>query len=412
MELKDYLKILAFKDGSDLYLSTGAQPRAKFNGVLKILEKEALEPGRVRDIAYAIMSPEQIQEFEKTLEMNLALTERGIGRFRMNIFRQRNEISMVIRNIKTEIPNLDDLGLPPVMTEIIMEKRGLVLFVGGTGSGKSTSLAALIDHRNGNVGGHIITIEDPIEFVHPHKKSVVNQREVGVDTLSYAHALKNTLRQAPDAILIGEIRDRETMEHALEFAQTGHLAISTLHANSANQAMDRIINLFPEERRPQLLIDLAMNFKAIICQRLVKTVDGKRAAAIEILRHSPTVETLIKRNEIGGLKEVMEKSANFGMQTMDSALYHLYMAKRISLDEAIRNADSANNLRLRISLAESGEDEGGSGAKKKTRTELSLEAIEEPEEKKGSEKPPTPEQEMGGINMMTPPPRPKSQTGS
>jgi len=415
MELKDYLKILAFKDGSDLYLSTGAQPRAKFNGVLKILEKEALGPGRVKDIAYSIMSPDQIQEFEKTLEMNLAITERGIGRFRVNIFRQRNEISMVIRNIKTEIPKLDELGLPPVMTEIILEKRGLVLFVGGTGSGKSTSLAALIDHRNSSSGGHIITIEDPIEFVHPHKKSVVNQREVGVDTLSYAHALKNTLRQAPDVILIGEIRDRETMEHALEFAQTGHLAISTLHANSANQAMDRIINLFPEERRSQLLLDLAMNFKAIICQRLVKTVDGKRAAAIEILRHSPTVEALIKRNEIGGLKEVMEKSGNFGMQTMDSALYHLYMAGRISLDEAIRNADSANNLRLRISLAESGGDEGGDGgAKKKSRAELSLEAIEEPEEKKAAETPPTPEQEMGGINMVAPPPKPKpkAETGS
>lgn len=407
MELKDYLKILAFKDGSDLYLSTGAQPRAKFNGVLKILEREALPPGRVKDIAYAIMSPEQTQEFEKTLEMNLAITERGIGRFRVNIFRQRNEISMVIRNIKTEIPKLDDLGLPPVMTEIILEKRGLVLFVGGTGSGKSTSLAALIDHRNSSVGGHIVTIEDPIEFVHPHKKSVVNQREVGVDTLSYAHALKNTLRQAPDVILIGEIRDRETMEHALEFAQTGHLAISTLHANSANQAMDRIINLFPEERRPQLLIDLAMNFKAIICQRLIKTIDGKRAAAIEILRHSPTVETLIKRNEIGGLKEVMEKSANFGMQTMDAALFKLYMAKRIGLEEAIRNADSANNLRLRISLAESGD----SDSKKKPKAELSLEAIEESEEEKPDEGASAGQADVGGINMMPPKPKPQSQAG-
>ena len=246
MELRDYLKILAMKDGSDLYLSTGAPPCAKFHGMLKPLERERLEPGRIKEMAYGIMSPEQTHDFEQTLEMNLAITESGVGRFRVNIFLQRNEVSMVIRNIKTEIPNISDLGLPQVLTEVIMTKRGLILFVGGTGSGKSTSLAALIDHRNSNSGGHIITIEDPIEFIHPHKRSIVNQREVGVDTLSFADALKNTLRQAPDVILIGEIRDRETMEHALAFAETGHLAISTLHANNANQALDRIINFFPE----------------------------------------------------------------------------------------------------------------------------------------------------------------------
>ena len=377
MEFKDYLKILAFKDGSDLYLSTGSQPRAKFNGVLKLLERDPLPSGRVKEIAYSIMSPTQAREFEERLEMNLAVAEPGVGRFRVNIFRQRNEISMVVRNIKTAIPNLSELGLPPVMTDIIMEKRGLVLFVGGTGSGKSTSLAALIDHRNSNSGGHIITIEDPIEFVHPHKMSVVNQREVGVDTLSYKDALKNTLRQAPDVILIGEIRDRETMEHALEFAETGHLAISTLHANSANQALDRIINFFPEERRPQLLLDLGMNFRAIICQRLIRTLDGKRAAAIEILRHSATIEAMIKRNEIAGLKEVMDKSENLGMQTMDGALFKLYRAGRISIDEAIRNADSPNNLRLRISLTESGK-------RAEAETELSL--LEDKPKKEEEEK--------------------------
>jgi twitching motility protein PilU len=272
-----------------------------------------------------------------------------------------------------------------VLTEVIMSKRGLILFVGGTGSGKSTSLAALIDHRNTNSGGHIITIEDPIEFVHHHKRSIVNQREVGVDTLSYADALKNTLRQAPDVILIGEIRDRETMEHALAFAETGHLAISTLHANSANQALDRIINFFPEERRPQLLTDLSANLRAFVSQRLIPTIDGKRVAAIEILLHSPMVETLIKRGEVSGLKEVMEKAVGLGMQTFDQALFNLYQAGKISVEEAIKNADSANNLRLRINLAggaQSAEKPGGTG--------LSLEALAEPEEEEPKPAPPPP----------------------
>ena len=398
MEFKDYLKILAVKDGSDLYLSTNAPPCAKFNGELKALEKEPFSPGRVKEIAYELLNSEQVQEFEQNLELNLALTEANIGRFRVNIFWQRNEVAMVVRNIKTDIPHFKDLGLPAVLTDIIMEKRGLVLFVGGTGSGKSTSLAALIDYRNSNSGGHIITIEDPIEFVHRHKKSVVNQREVGVDTLSYADALKNTLRQAPDVILIGEIRDRPTMEHALQFAETGHLAISTLHANSANQALDRIINFFPEERRPQLLNDLAMNFKAIICQRLVPTVDGKRAAAIEILRHSPTVEALIKRNEIGGIKEAMEKAGNFGMKTMDDALLDLFRAGRISEEVAIKHADSPNNVRLKISLNKGDVEERLSAT-----SGLSLiedQVAEEPEEE-------APEQAemgfMGGINFVRQP---------
>lgn len=361
MEFKDYLKILASQDGSDLYLSTHLPPSAKFNGVLTPIEREPLPMGRTKEIAYQIMDNEQIQEFEAKLEMNLAVSESGVGRFRVNIFRQRNEISLVVRNIKTEIPHFADLGLPSTLTDIVMEKRGLVLFVGGTGSGKSTSLAALIDHRNSNSAGHIITIEDPIEYVHQHKKSVVNQREVGVDTLSYADALKNTLRQAPDVILVGEIRDRETMEHALQFAETGHLAISTLHANSANQALDRIINFFPEERRMQLLNDLSANFKAIICQRLVPTVDGKRAAALEILRHNPTIEALIKRNEISEIKEAMEKSVNSGMLTMDNSLITLCHQGRIDEETAIKYADSANNVRLKLSLAK-GADEKGHGA--------------------------------------------------
>ncbi len=383
MDFKDYLRILAAKDGSDLYLSTGAPPCAKFHGTLKPLDKAALKLGEVRAIAEAIMNEDQRHDFEHKLEMNLAISEPGVGRFRVNIFRQRNEVSMVVRNIKTEIPNIKDLDLPPILSEVIMAKRGLILFVGGTGSGKSTSLAALIDHRNSTApnGGHIITIEDPVEFIHPHKRCVVNQREVGVDTLSFEDALKNTLRQAPDVILIGEIRDRETMEHALAFAETGHLAISTLHANNANQALDRIINFFPEERRPQLLQDLSSNLRCFVSQRLIPTVDGKRKAAIEILLGSPTIQELIKRGEFGNIKEVMEKSENLGMQTFDGALFKLYKAGHISLDEALKNADSPNNLRLRISLSEKGGSaETASSGEEGGGLNLSLEAIKEEEE--------------------------------
>jgi twitching motility protein PilU len=373
MEFKDYLKILVEKDGSDLYLATGAPAAAKFHGTLRALEKVPMAPGQVREIAYAIMDQEQIADFESRPEMNLAISEPGIGRFRVNIFKQRNEVSMVVRNIKTVIPDINDLGLPAILTETIMEKRGLILFVGGTGSGKSTSLAALIDYRNRNSSGHIITIEDPIEFVHSHKRCIINQREVGVDTDSYEDALKNTLRQAPDVILIGEIRDRETMEHALAFAETGHLCISTLHANNANQALDRIINFFPEERRTQLLTDLSLNLRAFISQRLVPTVDGKRAAAIEILLGTSTVEEMIKRGDVSAIKEVMEKSAALGMQTFDSALFKLLKEKRISYEEAVKNADSPNNLKLKIKLNQSNttSDTGGG---------LSLEAIEEKKE--------------------------------
>jgi twitching motility protein PilU len=374
MEFSDYLKILSSKDGSDLYLSTGAPPCAKFQGVLRALEKDPLQPGATKAIAYELMDPEQRQEFEHELEMNLAVSIAGVGRFRINIFRQRNEISIVARNIKMDIPRFEDLNLPEVLKEVIMQKRGLVLFVGATGSGKSTSLASLIDFRNSNSAGHIITIEDPVEFVHRHKKSIVNQREVGVDTRSFQKALKNTLRQAPDVILIGEVRDRDTMEHCLAFAETGHLAISTLHANNANQALDRIINFFPEERRAQLLMDLASNLRAFVSQRLIPGVDGKRVAAVEVLLGTPTIAELILRGEFESIKAAMEKSENLGMQTFDSALFRLYQDGRITLDEALRNADSANNLRLRIKLQDQGKASDGGGFK------LSLEDIKKDED--------------------------------
>jgi twitching motility protein PilU len=365
MGFKDLLRIMIQKEGSDLFLTTGAPPSMKAYGKLVPISTQPLPPGAVKQIAYQIMSPEQIKDFEKSPEMNLAIADPDIGRFRVNIFQQRGQIAIVARNIKTEIPSWQSLGLPEVLTKLIMQKRGLVLFVGGTGSGKSTSLAALIDYRNTNSDGHIITIEDPVEFVHQHKKSIINQREVGVDTKSYEEALKNTLRQAPDVILIGEIRSQETMEHALAFAETGHLCLSTLHANNANQALDRIINFFPEERHKQLFMDMSLNLQGFVSQRLIPTVDGKRAAAIEILLGTPRVCDLIKQGKVDEIKEVMEKSENQGMKTFDSALFDLYKAGRISLEEALKNADSKNNLRLKVQLSEGkstgDDDDGGLG---------------------------------------------------
>ena len=358
MDIYPLLKRLVDQDGSDLYLATGAPPSAKFSGELTPLADTPFAHGEVEAIARSVMNEEQREEFDRELEMNLAISPEGIGRFRLNIFKQRNEVSLVARNIQTEIPRFDDLGLPEILKEVITAKNGLVLFVGGTGSGKSTSLAALIDHRNAFKGGHIITIEDPVEYVHPHKKCIVNQREVGVDTMSFHAALKNTLRQAPDVILIGEIRDRETMEHAVAFAETGHLAISTLHANNANQAIDRIINFFPAESKAQLLHDLGNNVRAIVSQRLVPTVDGKRCAAIEILLGSHTIKQMIMKNQLSDIKEAMLKSENQGMKTFDSALYDLVREGRITEEEALKNADSANNLRLRLKLtAKSAPDE-------------------------------------------------------
>ncbi len=357
MEFKDLLRVMIEREGSDLFLSTGAPPSMKAFGKLTPLTDKPLPDGVVKKIAYQIMSEDQIKAFEKSPEMNLAISDPDIGRFRVNIFQQRGEVSIVARNIVTEIPNFKDLGLPVILTELMMNKNGIILFVGGTGSGKSTSLASLIDYRNEHSDGHIITIEDPVEFVHSHKKSIINQREVGVDTNSYEEALQNTLRQAPDVILIGEIRSQETMEHALAFAETGHLCLSTLHANNANQALDRIINFFPEERHKQLFLDLSLNLRGFVSQRLIKTIDGKRAAAIEILLGTPRIADLIKNGKIEEIKEVMEKSENIGMRTFDSALIQLYNDGKISLEEALKNADSENNLRLKVSLA-SGEHAG------------------------------------------------------
>jgi twitching motility protein PilU len=346
--LKALLKLIVKKDGSDLYLSSGVQPSMKVQGKLYKIGKQKLSGVDVKKISLEVMNAEQAKAFEQKPEMNLAIDEADIGRFRVNIFRQRNDVAMVIRVIKTELPNYKTLGLPEILTELVMAKRGLLIFVGGTGSGKSTSLAALIDHRNKTHAGHIITIEDPIEFIHPHKASIVNQREVGVDTDSYQDALENTLRQAPDVILIGEIRNRETMEHALAFAETGHLCLSTLHANNADQALDRIINFFPEERHNQLFTDLSLNLQGIISQRLIPTVDGGRTAAIEILTNSPRMKDLIKSGKVTEIKEAMALSEAYGMQTFDLALLNLYKSGKISEEEALKNADSPNNLRLKL----------------------------------------------------------------
>ncbi|MGL6241946.1 PilT/PilU family type 4a pilus ATPase [Pseudomonas sp.] len=354
MEIDALLRILADRNGSDLYFSTGAPPSARFDGVLKPLTDQPFKPGEVAAIAESIMDAEQRLEFDRELEMNLAISLAGVGRFRVNIFKQRNNVSIVARNIKLDIPRFEDLKLPAVLLETVMLKQGLILFVGATDSGKSTSLAALIDYRNRHSAGHIVTIEDPIEYIHRHKKSIINQREVGVDTRSFHAALKNTLRQAPDVVLIGEIRDRETMEHALAFADTGHLVISTLHAHNANQALDRIINFFPEERHTQLLHDLGNNLKAFVSQRLVRTLDGQRRAAVEVMLGTPTIGDLIRSNELDELKNIMEKSAESGMQTFDGALYALVVEGVISEEEALKHADSLSNLKLRLKLYGSG----------------------------------------------------------
>lgn len=352
MEFADYLKLMMAKEASDLYLTVGAPASMRVHGQIKPIEKSPLPPGVTRQIAWKLMSADQQAAFEKNPEMNLAIAVNGLGRFRVNIFKQRNQIGLVIRSIKTKIPTMEELGLPPILSKLVMQKRGLILFVGATGSGKSSSLAALIDYRNSTSAGHIITIEDPIEYVYEHKRSIITQREVGDDTCTYEEALKNTLRQAPDVILIGEVRDRETMEYAISFAETGHLAISTLHANNANQAFDRIINFFPEDRRNQLLMDLSLNVRGFVSQRLIPTLDGRRVAAFEILLNTPLISDLILKGEIHKIKEIMERSENVGMQTFDGALYKLYKSGVISYEEALRNADSQNNLRLRIDLEE------------------------------------------------------------
>lgn len=349
--MRDLLKLMVDRKGSDLFITVDFPPAIKVDGKITPVSKTKLSSDNTKALAYAIMNDRQVKEFEATKECNFAIAPTGIGRFRVNAFVQQGNTGLVLRTIETKVPTIDGLGLPEVMKEIAMTKRGLVIMVGGTGSGKSTSLAAMINHRNENSYGHIITIEDPIEYVHPHKNCIVTQREVGVDTDDWEIALKNTLRQAPDVILLGEIRDRETMEYGIAFAETGHLAMATLHANSSNQAMDRIINFFPEERRQQLLMDLSLNLKAVISQRLLKKRDGKgRVAAIEILLNTPYVADLILKGEVHTLKEAMEKSNEQGMKTFDQALFDLYEADLITLEDALRNADSMNELRLRIKL--------------------------------------------------------------
>lgn len=376
--MRDLLKLMVDKKGSDLFITVDFPPAIKIDGKVTPVSKTKLTAENSKALAYAIMNDRQLKEFEATKECNFAIAPAGIGRFRVNAFVQQTYTGMVLRTIETQVPTLEQLGLPDVMKEIAMTKRGLVIMVGGTGSGKSTSLAAIINHRNENSYGHIITIEDPIEYVHPHKNCILMQREVGVDCDDWDIALKNTLRQAPDVILLGEIRDRETMEFGIAFAETGHLAMATLHANSANQALDRIINFFPEERRNQLLMDLSLNLKGIISQRLMKKVDGKgRVAAIEILLNSPLIADLILKGEVHEIKNIMSKSNELGMKTFDQALFDLYEEDLITYEDALRNADSMNELRLRIKLE-------GKAAKGSDKLEgLDHLSLEESEEESG-----------------------------
>jgi twitching motility protein PilU len=349
--INDLLRAMVAKKASDLFITAGFPPAFKLDGKMTPVSNQSLTPVHTAALARSLMNDKQAAEFERTKECNFAINPPGVGRFRVNAFVQQQRVGLVLRTITTTIPHFDDLGLPPVLKEVVMNKRGLVILVGGTGSGKSTTLAALIGYRNENSYGHIITIEDPIEYVHEHKNCVITQREVGVDTDSWEMALKNTLRQAPDLILIGEIRERETMEHAIAFAETGHLCLGTLHANNANQALDRIINFFPEERRAQLLMDLSLNLRGLVSQRLIPKKEGKgRAAAIEILLNSPLISDLIFKGEVHGIKEIMKKSREVGMCTFDQALFDLYEAGQISYEDAMRNADSMNELRLAIKL--------------------------------------------------------------
>jgi twitching motility protein PilU len=354
------LKLMLHKEGSDLFITAGFPPAIKVKGKMSPVSQQPLSPNDAKALTQCIMNDKQLKEYEETQECNFAIAPAGLCRFRVNAFVQQGCQGLVIRVIASEIPNFDKLGLPPVLKEVMMNKNGLIIMVGGTGSGKSTSMAAMIDHRNANSYGHIITLEDPIEYVHPHKNCIIMQREVGVDTKSWEAGLHNTLRQAPDVIVLGEIRSEEIMNYGLEFSQTGHLAMATLHANNANQAIDRILGFFPIERQAKLMQDIAVNLRAIISQRLVKTVDGGRCAAIEILLNTPLISDYIAKGEYASIKPLMAKSRELGMQTFDQALLELYQAGKIDYDEALRNADSQNELRLQIKLA-SGEDRSTGG---------------------------------------------------
>ena len=356
IDFTSFLKLMAHKKASDLFITAGLPPSMKLHGKIIPITQNALTPQQSRDLVLNVMTPAQREEFEKTHECNFAIGVSGVGRFRVSCFYQRNQVGMVLRRIETKIPSVDELNLPPIIKTLAMTKRGLIIFVGATGTGKSTSLAAMIGYRNQNSSGHIITIEDPIEFVHKHEGCIITQREVGIDTDTWEAALKNTLRQAPDVILIGEVRTREGMDHAIAFAETGHLCLCTLHANNANQALDRIINFFPEDRRNQLLMDLSLNLKGVIAQQLVPTPDGKgRRVAMEVLLGTPLVQDYIRDGEVHKLKEVMKESTQQGMRTFDQSLFELYQAGEISYEDALRSADSANEVRLRIKLAQGGD---------------------------------------------------------
>ena len=349
--INDLLKLMVSRNGSDLFVTSDFPPAMKVDGKVTKVSPQPLNAGHTLALARAIMNDKQTAEFERTKECNFAISPPGVGRFRVNAFIQQGKVGMVMRVIPAILPTIDGLGVPQVLKEVVMAKRGLAILVGATGSGKSTTLAAMVDWRNEESFGHIITIEDPVEFVHPHKNCVVTQREVGLDTDSWEAALKNTLRQAPDVILMGEVRDRETMEHAIAFAETGHLCLCTLHANSANQALDRIINFFPEERRAQLLMDLSLNLKAMVSQRLIPKQDSKgRVAVVEVMLNTPLISDLIFKGEVSGVKEIMKKSRNLGMQTFDQALFDAFEMNAITYEDALRNADSVNDLRLQIKL--------------------------------------------------------------
>ena len=350
--INDLLRLMISRNSSDLFITADFPPAIKVDGMVTKISTQTLTGKHTLALTRAIMNDKQIAEFERTKECNFAISPTGVGRFRVSAFVQQGHVGMVLRTIPATIPTIDGLGVPQVLKEVAMAKRGLCILVGATGSGKSTTMAAMIDWRNDNSFGHIISIEDPIEFVHPHKNCVITQREIGIDTESWEAALKNTLRQAPDVILMGEIRDRETMEHAIAFAETGHLCLATLHANSANQALDRIINFFPEERRSQLLMDLSLNLRAFVSQRLIAKEDGKgRTAAIEIMLNTPLVSDLIFKGDVTEIKEIMKKSRNLGMQTFDQALFDAYESHTITYEDALRNADSVNDLRLQIKLS-------------------------------------------------------------
>ncbi|MDE2396104.1 MAG: PilT/PilU family type 4a pilus ATPase [Burkholderiales bacterium] len=349
--VNDLLRLMVARTGSDLFLTADFPPAIKVDGKITKVSPQPLTGQHTMQLARAVMNDRQAAEFERSKECNFAISPQGVGRFRANAFMQQGNVGLVLRTIPATLPTIEGLKLPVILKDIALAKRGLVIFVGATGSGKSTSLAAMVDHRNENSYGHIITIEDPVEFVHPHKNCIVTQREIGIDTDGWEQALKNTLRQAPDVILMGEIRDRETMEHAVAFAETGHLCMATLHANSANQALDRIINFFPEERRGQLLMDLSLNLKALVSQRLMPRQEGRgRIAAVEILLNTPLVSDMIFKGEVGEIKELMKRSRELGMQTFDQALFDLYEANAITYEDALRNADSVNDLRLQIKL--------------------------------------------------------------